>query len=424
WCITCELWRQELIGFHTCPREQVWHKLQSWEWPKHHMNLVEVFMLQNWDRADMNASDLSVSLNVWQRCSEFPDTLFDLAEKLRKSRNTLAHRSSLDENDKRAIFHNIRQVIHHADVAKDLQNPQEIQNNITDFESGDLFKFENSLDEILKKTEEENERIRTINTNLNMIREDQAKTFITLSEIKWFARAALIVVLAAALLLMKPYLQMFIRKLQFQPLMEKTGCLQEYSALVPTSPPLLDYFKQHKPLVGREWMFQFLDEQLKTTKKNGILLEADIGYGKSAIAAHITCANEGDQGIEMRKRLIAFHLCKFDVKQTHDAGVFIQRLVSMISNNIPEFTEAINDECLHSFITGQCDSDPFGCIDKCIIFPLKRTNISHESKEYRLIIIDALDECYETFSFEKSNKIFNLMGRRANELPSWIKLLV
>ncbi|XP_052815370.1 uncharacterized protein LOC128242309 isoform X2 [Mya arenaria] len=336
WCITCGLWRQALLRFHTNPRELVWHKLQSWEWPKHHMNLVEVYMWQNWGKADMNASDLSVALTVWRKCSVFPATILPLADKLKKSRNKIAHGKSLDENEKQTVFNNIKQVIQHADVVKCLQNPNEILKIITDLEN---------------------------------------------------------------------------------------GCLQEYSPLLPTSPLLVDYFKQHGPLVGRGWLFQLLDEHLNNTKKNGILLEAGMGYGKSAIAAHITCAKEGDQGMEMRKRLIAFHVCKFDVKKTHQAGVFIQRLVSMISNNIPEFNDTIND-CLHSFNTEQCDSDPFGCIDECIIFPLKQTNISDERKGNRLILIDALDECYGTFLFEKSNKLFNLIERRAHMLPSWIKLLV
>ncbi|WAR11749.1 hypothetical protein MAR_025929, partial [Mya arenaria] len=403
WCITCGLWRQALIGFHTNPRELVWHKLQSWEWPKHHMNLVEVFMLQNWDKANMNAGDLSVALTVWNKCSVFPATILPLADELRKSRNTVAHTTSIDENDKLTVFNDIMNVIHHADVVNYLQNPLEIQNIITDLENGDLFKFENELKEIMNNTNEMKERLRTI---------------------QWIIIAVCIVILAIALLYMQPGLPMNFTGLHIKPSMEKTGCLQEYSPLFPTSPLLINYFKQHGPLVGRIWMFQLLDEQLKNTTRHGILFEADMGYGKSAIAAHMTCAKEGDQGIELRKRLIAFHVCKFDVRKTHEAGVFIQRLVSMISNNIPEFNENINKECLDFFINDTCDHYPVDCIDKCIIHPLERTNISDGSEDYRLIIIDALDECNETCSFEKSNQIFYLMERRANKFPSWIKFLV
>ncbi|XP_052817320.1 uncharacterized protein LOC128243531 isoform X2 [Mya arenaria] len=367
------------------------------------MNLVEVFMLQNWDKANLNANDLSVALTVWQKCLVFPATLRPLAKTLRKSRKKIAHTTSLDENHKQTVFNDIKQVIQHADVVNYLHNPVEIQNSITDLENGDLFEFENELREIMNNTNEAKERPRTI---------------------LWILIAVCIAILAIALMFMQQGLPMIFTIPQFKPSMEKTGCLQEYSPLFPTSPLLVDFFKHHKPLVVRVWMFQLLDEHLKNTKKNGILFEADMGYGKSAIAAHITCAKEGDQGIDMRKRLIAFHVCKFDVKKTHQTGVFIQRLVSMISNNIPEFSQIINEKCLQSFKTGQCDSDPFGCIDECIIFPLIRTKISDGSEEYRLIIIDALDECYDTFSFEKSNKIFNLMERRAKMLPSWIKLLI
>ncbi|WAR11855.1 hypothetical protein MAR_026035, partial [Mya arenaria] len=166
WCITCGLWKQALFGFHTNPRELVWHKLQSWDWPKHHMNLVEVFMLQNWDKANMDASDLSVALTVWKKCSVFPATILPLADKLRKSRNKIAHTTSLDENDKQIVFYNIKQVIQHADVVYYFQNPLEIQNLITDLEKGDLFKFENELNDIVNNTHELEKRLLTVATKL------------------------------------------------------------------------------------------------------------------------------------------------------------------------------------------------------------------------------------------------------------------
>ncbi|WAR11848.1 hypothetical protein MAR_026028, partial [Mya arenaria] len=250
-----------------------------------------------------------------------------------------------------------------------------------------FFKYENELKEIMNNTNEVKKRLHTIDKKLNMVHEHQTNTFRTM---QWIVIATCMVVLAAvlvgvnlpalqtiikrsqfqppmektasiviltiALLYMQPWLQMIFTRPQIKPNGEKTGCLQDYSPLFQTSTIFVDYFKHHGPLVGRVWMFQLLDEQLKNTKKNGILLEADMGYGKSAIAAHIICSKEGDQGMEMRKRLIAFHICKFDAKKTYQAGFFIQRLVSMISNNIPEFNETIND-CLHSFNTEQCDSD-------------------------------------------------------------------
>ncbi|WAR11854.1 hypothetical protein MAR_026034 [Mya arenaria] len=382
----------------------------------HHLWVVETSV----DRVSYQSKGVDMtqaSIMGMAKTSHEPTRILRLADNLRKSRNKLAHTTSLDNHDKQTV-------IQHADVVNFLHNPLEIQNIITDLENGDLFKFENDLNEIMNNTQEVKERLRTIDTKLNMVHADQTKAFRTISNITWGLIAAFIIGFVALLVSIKPDLHMIFGRPHIKQTMEKTGCLREYSALFPTSPLLVDYFKHHGPLVGRVWLFQLLEEELNNTKKNGILLEADMGYGKSAIAAHITCAKEGDQGIELRKRLIAFHVCKFDVKKTHDAGVFIQRLVLMISNNIPEFNDTMNEECLHSFITGQCDSDPFGCIDKCIIFPLERTNISDDRKEYSLIIIDALDECYETFLFEKSNIIFNLIERRANLLPRWIKLLV
>ncbi|WAR11847.1 hypothetical protein MAR_026027 [Mya arenaria] len=219
------------------------------------MNLAEVFMLQNWDKANMNTNDLSVALTVTKKCSVFPPTILPLADKLRKSRNKIAHTTSLDEHDNQTVFYNIKQVIQHADVVNYLQNPHEIQNIINDLENGDLFKFENELKEIVKNTNEVKKRLITLDTKLNMVHEDQSNTFRTIQR---SVIATCMVALAAVLVSVKPDLQRTFKILHFKPPMEKT------------------------------------EEELKKTKKNGILLEADMGYGKSAVAAHIICAKEGD----------------------------------------------------------------------------------------------------------------------------------
>ncbi|WAR11842.1 hypothetical protein MAR_026022, partial [Mya arenaria] len=298
WCVTCGLWRQALIRFHTNPRELIWHKLQSWEWPKQHMNLVEVFMLQHWDKANMDARDLSVSITVWKKCSLFPARIFPFADNLRKSRNKLAHSASLeiDNNDKQTVFHNINQVIQQADMVNYLQNSLEIQNDMNDLENGDLFKFEDELYEILNKTNQVDKKLHTMDSKLTEVHEAQTKTFRTIANIR-LALLLFSVILVATIAekLKEPDISMASSRSPIKASGEKMGCLQEYSPSFPTSLLLVDYFKHYGPLVGRIWLFKLLEEELKNTKKSGVLIEADMGYGKSAIAAHITCAKEGDQ---------------------------------------------------------------------------------------------------------------------------------
>lgn len=55
----------------------------------------------------------------------------------------------------------------------------------------------------------------------------------------------------------------------------------------------LDFYRsQHDKLVGREWLLNELDEKMFFSKR-GVLLLAEMGYGKSAIVAHLIC--QGDK---------------------------------------------------------------------------------------------------------------------------------
>ena len=162
--------------FHTNPGELKWHKLQSWEWPKHHMNLVEVFMLQNWDQADINPNDLSVQLNVWKKCSGFPAGLLPFADQLRKSRNMLAHRSKIKNKDKQHVFKNIKQVLQHQDV-NHLIDAINIQILLADLENGHLFKYQDDIHQLLNSADQFRNTLQNIEKNLNAVQEGQRKTF-------------------------------------------------------------------------------------------------------------------------------------------------------------------------------------------------------------------------------------------------------
>ena len=157
-------------------------------------------------------------------------------------------------------------------------------------------------------------------------------------------------------------------------------------------------------------------------KKKGILVTADMGYGKSAFISHLFCAHEGDIGYSMKEKIIAYHLCKFDVLSTKNPALFIRRLVGMIANEIPEFGSAVSMQPNTSIIFDKhlCEHDPNGCFDQGFLFPIRSTKTRHD--EQRLIVIDALDECSENEG--RQNRISELLRQRANELPEWIALLV
>ena len=177
-------------------------------------------------------------------------------------------------------------------------------------------------------------------------------------------------------------------------------------------------------MVGRDWLIEEIQNELfqLDPRKKGILLTADIGYGKTAFISRLVCAKESEAAWELHKRILAYHVCRFDATSTKIPALFIRRLVGMIAIQIPEYRKHFSKLPNSSIIFDRhfCGLDPKGCFDQNILFPLQKLN--KRPQEKRIIIIDALDECFD--SVEKSNEISELIRHRAYELPAWIVLLV
>ncbi|KAH3871896.1 hypothetical protein DPMN_035111 [Dreissena polymorpha] len=59
----------------------------------------------------------------------------------------------------------------------------------------------------------------------------------------------------------------------------KRGCLSERNGSAQEVFPLLAYYSDHRELVGREWLFDLIEQYVynDTSHKHGILLEAEMG---------------------------------------------------------------------------------------------------------------------------------------------------
>ncbi|XP_052811522.1 protein TANC2-like [Mya arenaria] len=188
------------------------------------------------------------------------------------------------------------------------------------------------------------------------------------------------------------------------------------------------YLKRHKELVGRDWLFNLTEHNLQNmnASKNGLVLEADMGYGKSAFVVHTVCAGKNSQGHRLREMLVAFHLCKFDVILTKKPGVFIQRLASMISHFIPELMDTLkmDGQCFTHYRGELCNEDPLGCTDSCLIHPLEKLiERGFKPSAVKVILIDAIDECAKNNDAD-DNAIFEVIRKKFHLFPNWIKLLM
>jgi hypothetical protein len=88
---------------------------------------------------------------------------------------------------------------------------------------------------------------------------------------------------------------------------------------------MFGYLSYHHSFVGRQWLFKSLEEGLNQTGK-GVVLITDMGFGKTAAVANIICATSSDASNNLKKHLLAYHICRFDSIITKQHFVFIRRL--------------------------------------------------------------------------------------------------
>lgn len=179
------------------------------------------------------------------------------------------------------------------------------------------------------------------------------------------------------------------------------------------------YMKSHGTLIGREWLIEDLNYQLLHTEYRGILISAEMGFGKSAIVTKIACdCDRTSPGYPIYSKLMSVHLCRYDSYITLNPGIFVRNMAGSIAGKFPEFGNIIHlDKMAHEYLfTERCFEDPRGCFDFGILSPLQKVK---NIPETMIIMVDALDECIKR---DKEN-IFTLLHEKIPRLPSFVKFL-
>lgn len=205
-----------------------------------------------------------------------------------------------------------------------------------------------------------------------------------------------------------------------------SGCLSEqYSVPFPQDLPLLGYLTEHNDLVGRQWLMEQLEQELFTSNRtggniNGVILAAELGYGKSAFITSLLCPKSQEHTSLLHKHIVAFHVCKFDIRSTHSSERFIRRLVGFFTMKSAEYGNIISmmPESTILYDRDSCDKEPEACFDQGITIPLKQLKGVPDTPW--VVVIDALDECEHS----GNNPVLDLLSSRIKHFPKWLKLLV
>lgn len=182
----------------------------------------------------------------------------------------------------------------------------------------------------------------------------------------------------------------------------------------------LDFYRsRHDKLVGREWLLNKLDKTMLFSKR-GVLLLAEMGYGKSAIVAHLVCqSDERLPGNWIYQHIVAYHLCNFYSQKTLSPGNFVKNLAGGFSERIPGFLYTLqqNSRFQTYFENDGCVKDPERCLD---VLVLKALNDLDMGNTIYIVVIDALDECIE----HGNRNIFDLLWRRLRYFPTNVKFFI
>ncbi|KAK3586910.1 hypothetical protein CHS0354_008504 [Potamilus streckersoni] len=433
WCKTCSEWRTEILKHvkNGLKNKIHWDKMHSREWPDNYSMLGKIFAHEQWEEGRLN--DVPSCLAVLESCNDFilSYSISNQIREIRNARNThIGHNASLKlkESDKERVFATLKQFatdFFQADNALPLiQNFQNIENGII-FKSNhdvanDIQMIEGQI-QLVQPDKDTNERLQDISNDVATLEATMipySKNVANIRSDRIFGWTRIWIVYTMILLL----------AFQF-PRTGKdamTGCLTEdFSHPLQPEVHMSHYISEHQDFVGRQWLLQNISEIIFNDDfyHTGVLLVADMGFGKSALVSHIVCPDSHQSGAKLRAKLLAYHICRFDALITKRADLFIRRLAGMIANLIPQFGSVLETEygVLSYLNSTKCNYDPVGCMDQSIVFLLSKIELSIDKNQRMIVLIDGLDECEDTEN--NINKILDVLEQTTYRFPDWIKFI-
>ena len=149
----------------------------------------------------------------------------------------------------------------------------------------------------------------------------------------------------------------------------------------------------------------------------GVLITGEPGSGKSALMSQLICSPFSS--LLIHENMIGYHLCEYSEKGKGDGARFVRNLVDQIAVKLPKYSEHVkNNERLRLELNTRCHKDPTSCFFTTIVGPLRKLE---QPSTLRFIIIDALDECFESDSM--TSEILNILKSKILTFPKWLKII-
>ncbi|XP_033762712.1 protein TANC2-like [Pecten maximus] len=435
WCPTCTKWKKQIMLYNkysTRARQIKWKDINSSEWPQNVNEMVKVFAPDWWEARTSYTDDIVVALHVIHNCKTFNSIQSLTINRVRNIRNALFAHGQLQVNafERKRAFKDLIAFLKLPEISKTesgktaiLQLKRLKSNCVIRLATEEEKTFRHHLVNVLNPVNVAERTFLDQHDSVSEIRiclyEDNVDTEDKKSCLarRWIGMSLtfILVIILATVGLWNDTTD--------KRLLKEKDCLSlTYSEPCPWEPDYIfdGYLKNSPLLLGRKWLIQKIQTSLMGTQSRGVMLTAEMGYGKSTLVSHLLCSAERSESNGLRKFILSYHICKFDVISTQRPEYFIKNLAGMLISNLPEAGNAIlTDKLAMSFLqTSKCSEDPVGCIDASIIHPLSGLTFDEE----RYVIIDAIDECGDSAAIAIS--LLDVLSKRISSMPWWLKFFI
>ena len=175
--------------------------------------------------------------------------------------------------------------------------------------------------------------------------------------------------------------------------------------------------RKREGFVGRRWLFTALQRALTDKHRRAVLITGGPGFGKSAFVAEYLHRNPDG-------RVLAFHCCQADTRETLSPGRFVRSIAAMIAGRHPAYQALIEQAPYRDVLTEQaCGADPASAFEEGVLAALQQ--VGPPQPGHWTLLVDALDEAAEATAMtgDTAPGIVQLLAERSARFPPWLTLV-
>jgi HEAT repeat protein len=156
--------------------------------------------------------------------------------------------------------------------------------------------------------------------------------------------------------------------------------------------------------IGREWLFRQLQDWIAEPDSRFLLMTADAGVGKSAIAAQMTA----------RLNVRGVHFCSRSQAESCRFRSWLAALIQQLASQFPSYARSLT-----ALGPPAWEDPPVSLFRTLVTQPLNECSAELDITEPWVFVVDALDESLA----EAGPDLANLLAESVERLPPWFRII-